>query len=129
MNGEITDRFLINANKLYFRIKDSRESHKRLIKKNQNIEVAAGEIPVGPDGQPIEGAAPVQLGEDGQPIPPADVAEIPQPEPEPVIIKKKTPPPFEFKLDLPPEGAEVPFVRNCEFCCRFKLSASLMNRI
>lgn len=91
-------------------------NHKRLIK-TQNIEVAPGEIPVGPDGQPIEGAAPVQLGEDGQPIPQADAAEIPQAEPEPVIIKKKTPPPFEFKLDLPPEGAEVPFVKNCEFCC------------
>lgn len=25
---------------------------------------------------------------------------------------KGPPPPFEFKLDLPPEGAEVPFVKN-----------------
>lgn len=82
--------------------------------KNQNIEAIPGETPVGADGQPIEGAAPVQLGEDGQPIP-QSAAEVPLPEPEPVVVKKKTPPPFEFKLDLPPEGAEVPFVRNCEF--------------
>lgn len=27
---------------------------------------------------------------------------------------KGPPPPFEFKLDLPPEGAEVPFVKNYE---------------
>lgn len=65
---------------------------------------------MGEDGQPIEGAAPVILGEDGQPIPQADAA-APVPEPEPVVIRKKTPPPFEFRLDLPPEGAEVPFVR------------------
>lgn len=61
---------------------------------------------------------PVELGEDGQPIPQA-VEAAAEVEPEPVVIKKKTPPPFEFKLDLPPEGAEVPFVRNCEFCCRW----------
>lgn len=37
---------------------------------------------VGPDGQPIEGAAPVVLGEDGQPIPSADASAAPEPEPE-----------------------------------------------
>lgn len=96
--------------------------------KNQNIESVAGETPVGPDGQPIEGAEPVQLGEDGQPIPQADAAiPVVQPEPEPVIIRKKTPPPFEFRLDLPPEGAEVPFVRNCEFCCRWPVLFDVFN--
>lgn len=86
-----------------------------------NIEPTPGETPIGPDGQPIESAVPLQLGEDGQPIPSGDgvIAEAIQSVPEPIIIKKKTPPPFEFKLDLPPEGAEVPYVKNCEFWCRW----------
>lgn len=49
------------------------------------IEPAPGEAPaVGEDGQPIEGAAPVQLDENGQPIPAAPEV---VPEPEPEVIK------------------------------------------
>lgn len=50
----------------------------------------------------------VVLGEDGKPIegtqPPAE-PEVPKGPPPP-------PPPFEYSKDLPPEGAEVPFVKN-----------------
>lgn len=84
-----------------------------------DIADAGAAAEVGPDGEPIEGgaAAPgepgaVVLGEDGLPIPPADaVVEVP-PEPEVPKGPPPPPPPFEYCIDLPPEGAEVPFVRN-----------------
>lgn len=41
-----------------------------------------GDVVIGEDGKPIEGAAPVQFGEDGQPIVRAAEAVAPVPEPE-----------------------------------------------
>lgn len=46
------------------------------------IESAPGEVVLGEDGKPIEGAAPPQIGEDGQPIVAAAEAAAPEPEPE-----------------------------------------------
>lgn len=53
----------------------------------------------------------VVLGEDGQPIPVAAVGAV---EPEVPKGPPPPPPPFEYSKDLPPEGAEVPFVKNYE---------------
>lgn len=47
-------------------------------------ESAAGEVVLGEDGKPIEGAAPPQVGEDGQPIV-VDSAEAAAPVPEPEV--------------------------------------------
>ncbi|XP_015032396.2 golgin candidate 5 isoform X2 [Drosophila willistoni] len=61
---------------------------------------------VGADG--VEGAAPVANGEAVAPaeeVVPAEPVKEPTPPP---------PPPFEYAIDLPPEGAEVPYVKNCE---------------
>lgn len=48
------------------------------------IESAPGDVVLGEDGKPIEGAAPPQIGEDGQPIigtaDSAEAASIPEPE-------------------------------------------------
>lgn len=50
------------------------------------IESAPGDVVLGEDGKPIEGAVPPQIGEDGQPIVGAaagtEAAEAPAPEPE-----------------------------------------------
>lgn len=48
------------------------------------IESAPGEVVLGEDGKPIEGAVPPQIGEDGQPIV-ADSAEAAAPVPEPEV--------------------------------------------
>lgn len=47
-------------------------------------ESAPGEVVLGEDGKPIEGAVPPQIGEDGQPIV-ADSAEAATPIPEPEV--------------------------------------------
>lgn len=64
---------------------------------------------VNADGTVIE--VPATIGEDGQPIPIAAAAIV---EPEVPKGPPPPPPPFEYNKDLPPEGAEVPFVRNYE---------------
>ncbi|XP_030375973.1 microtubule-associated protein futsch isoform X4 [Scaptodrosophila lebanonensis] len=51
-----------------------------------------------------EGVAEAAVGEEAAVVPSEPVKE-PTPPP---------PPPFEYKIDLPPEGAEVPYVKNCD---------------
>lgn len=82
-------------------------------------EVLLGEdglpIPLDEDGKPIllgPDGKPIVLGEDGKPI--EAVAEPAPVEPEVPKGPPPPPPPFDYRLDLPPEAAEVPFVRNYE---------------
>lgn len=60
---------------------------------------------VNEDGTVTEVAVVAAVGVDGQPIP--IVPEVPAEPP-----RKRTPPPFEYSIDLPPEGSEVPYVKN-----------------
>lgn len=84
--------------------------HKCLFGYRLNVWNYLGAIP-GEGGEP-------QIGEDGQPIVPVAAAEAEAAAEVPVVPaepeKLKTPPPpppFEYAKDLPPEGAEVPFVK------------------
>lgn len=81
----------------------------------------AGAPALDADGNPIpvpEGGAPADAG-DGAAPPAEGAPEVvpgsPPHEPEPEVKGPPPPPrPFDYRLDLPPDAAEVPFVRNYE---------------